>query len=86
MLAHHVTSDMMEMIKKSPLVKRGKNEIVLRSDRLKTKPSNRRECYVLLSRFLRNVASEIVYREERIAAEDEKRHTPEEGNSENSSE
>ena len=86
MLAHHVTSDMMEMIEKSPLVTRGKDVIVLRSDRFRTKVHNRRECYILLARFLRNVASEIVYREERIAAEDEKRHKLEEGNSGNSSE
>ena len=77
-LAHFVPSDMMEMIKKSPLIPRGKDVLVLRSDNLRTRSRNLKECYKLLTRFLRNVASEIIYREERIAADDEKRHKSEE--------
>ena len=79
-LAHYVPSDMIEMIKKSPFVMPGKDEIVLRSDRFRTTGLNRRECYKFLTRLLRNVASAIVYREERIAA-DKKRHTREEDSS-----
>ena len=66
-LADYVSPDMMNMIKKSPFINADR-EVVFRSDYRQTRRQNLLECYRLLSRFLRNVANEIVYREQRTAA------------------
>lgn len=69
-LAAYVSPEMMVMIKKSPFIKHGEDAVVFRSHVHRTRGQNRLECYRILSRFLRNVASEIVYREQRIAADE----------------
>ena len=69
-LTEYVSPEMMEMIKESPLITRGENAIVFRSHMYSSQKMNLLECFRLLSRFIRNVASEIVYREQRIAAEE----------------
>ena len=86
LLALFVTPEMMKMIKKSPFVPVGEDVVVLQSDKKRLWVQNQRECYMMLTRLLRNVASEIVYREERMAADNEMRHMREEKSMEDSSE
>ena len=69
-LATYISPEMMDMIKKSPFIKHGEDVVVFRSHLHRTRGQNRLECYRILSRFLRNVASEIVYRKQRIAADE----------------
>ena len=69
-LAEYVSPDMMDMIRKSPLIDRNENIVVFRSHRHSTRGQNLLECYRTLSRFVRNIASEIVYREQRNAADE----------------
>ena len=74
-LAEYLTPQMMDMIKQSPYVKSssvkdGEDVVVLQSDEHRTRGQNELECYKLLSRLLRNIASEIVYREQRIVADE----------------
>ena len=84
-LCHYVTHDMMELIKNSPFIQPGEDVLVIHSDRMRTREHNERECYILLSRLLRNVASQIVYKEERMAASaDEKPHAREDVSSKES--
>lgn len=65
-----VSPEMLEMIKESPLITRGENTVVFRSHQYPTQKKNLLDCFRLLSRFIKNVASEIVYREQLIAAEE----------------
>ena len=69
-LTAYISPEMMDMIKKSPFIKHGEDVVVFRSHGHQTRGQNRLECYRILSRFLRNVASEIVYREQRVAADE----------------
>ena len=73
-LAEWISPEMMNMIEKSPFTTRDKygSVLVFRSHRLWTRGENLQECYRILQRFLRNVASEIVYREQRIEADEMK--------------
>lgn len=69
-LTEFVSPKMIEMIKESPLITRGENVVVFRSHQYPTQKKNLVDCFRLLSRFIKNVASEIVYREQLIAAEE----------------
>ena len=69
-LAEYVSPEMMKMIKQSPYKARDENVTIFRSHRHQRRRQNLQECYRILSRFIRNVASEIVYREKRIAADE----------------
>ncbi len=69
-LAEYVSPEMIKMIKQSPYKARDENMTILRSHRHQRRRQNLQECYRILSRFIRNVASEIVYREKRIAADE----------------
>ena len=69
-LTEYVSPKMIEMIKESPLITRGENVVVFRSHQYPTRRKNLVDCFRLLSRFIKNVASEIVYREQLIAAEE----------------
>ncbi len=69
-LAEDVSPEMMKMIKKSPYTARDENMTIFQSHRHPRRSQNLQECYRTLSRFIRNVASEIVYREKMIAADE----------------
>ena len=69
-LAEWVSPEMMNLIRRSPFKKQDEDAIVIRSDRLRTRGKNLLQCYLLQNRFLRNVASEIVYRERRVEADE----------------
>ena len=69
-MAAYVTPKMIDTIKKSPYFKRDENEVVFSSHRHRTRGRNVQYCYKILSRFTGNIFSEIVYRRQRIAADE----------------
>lgn len=62
-VAKYVSSEMMDGIKESPYFVDEKNAVVLRCLQHQTQGANKRQCIINLSKFIRNVANEIVYRE-----------------------
>ena len=69
-LAEYITPEMMDMLKKSPFNQHGEDVLVFRSHWHRTRGQNLVQCFNHLSRLVRNVASEIVYREQRVAADE----------------
>ena len=69
-LAKYVSPEMMESIKVSPYYARYKNAVLLRCHQHQSQGANQRQCYKNLNRLVRNVAREIVYREEKIVVDE----------------
>lgn len=69
-LANYVSPQMSDSIRKSPHYVPDKKAIEIRCHQHQKQAANQRECFKKVNRFIRNVANEIVYRENIIAAEE----------------
>ncbi|CAF9939530.1 MAG: hypothetical protein ALECFALPRED_008161 [Alectoria fallacina] len=69
-LAKIVSPEMMDSIKHSPYYAHDENKVVLRWHQHWTRGANGQQCFRNLNLFIRNVANEIVYRENSIAADE----------------
>ena len=67
-LEQYVSPEMIQSIKRAPCYEPYPNEIVFKSHQHLTQVKNGRQCEKHCSLFLRNVASEILYREKENAA------------------
>ena len=62
-VAKYLSPEMMDSIKKSPYYVHEKDMVVFQCHQHQTQGANKRQCYVNLNTWVRNVAKEIVYRE-----------------------
>lgn len=69
-LGNYLSAEMIDMLRTSPFTDPGQDVILLRSHAHRTRGQNALGCFKLLTLLIRNVAHEIVYREQRIAAEE----------------
>ena len=69
-LEQYVSPEMIQSIKRAPCYKPDGNEIVFKSHQHLTQVKNGTQCVKNCSLFLRNVASEILYREKENAADE----------------
>ena len=69
-LEQYVSPEMIQSIKRAPYYKPDGNEIVFQTHQHLTQVKNGRQCEKNCSLFLRNVASEILYREKKNAADE----------------
>ena len=70
LLTEYLSAEMIDMIRTSPFHDPSEDEVIIRSDQHRTRGQNVLGCFKRFTRLIRNVANEIVYREQRIAAEE----------------
>ena len=69
-LGQYLSAEMIDMIRKSPFYHSDGDVVVVRTHANRTRGQNKLGCYKFLTALIRNVANEIVYREDRLAAEE----------------
>ena len=69
-LTQYLSTEMINMMRTSPFYDPSQDVVIVRSDGHRTRGQNVLGCYKRLTLLIRNVAHEIVYREQRIAAEE----------------
>ena len=69
-LSEYVSTEMIDSIRTSPFHDPGEDVVIVRNHESRTRGQNIIKSFKLLTLLIRNVASEIVYREQRIAAEE----------------
>ena len=69
-LEQYVTPEMIKSIKGAPCYRPDDNELVFKSHQHLTQVKNGKQCEKIASLFVRNVASEILYREKENAADE----------------
>ena len=70
LMRDYLSAEMIDTIRTSPFCDPGLDVVTLRSQAHRTRGQNVLECFNLLTKLIRNVANEIVYREQRIVAEE----------------
>lgn len=69
-LGQYLSAEMIDMIRTSPFYHPDGDVVVVRTHANRTRGQNVLGCYKFLTLLIRNVANEIVYREQRIAADE----------------
>ena len=69
-LGQYLSAEMIDMIRTSPFYYPDGDVVVVRTHKHRTRGQNKLGCYKFLTVLIRNVANEIVYREQRLAAEE----------------
>ena len=69
-LGEYVSAEMIDMIRMSPYHDPRQDAVIVRTHAHRTRGQNALGCFKLLTTLIKNVANEIVYREQRIAAEE----------------
>ena len=69
-LGEYISAEMIDMIRMSPHHDPRQDAVIVRTHAHRTRGQNALGCFKLLTTLIRNVANEIVYREQRIAAEE----------------